>query len=178
MIHVKSPADKILTMIIKNVKHTSMTVLDSDVWADCPCFRLPLPSLQLFSASGGKIKCHKTILFAISTYSQCDQCIHHYLVCVRSMCVHICPVQAALITSFHVMTPHSCPFSVINRRCSPVTLMIQWAWQNTHKHAHTRGTPQQKQTHNVKETEVSHQFILTAPALRCFQESDVAVQVE
>lgn len=63
------------------------------------------------------------------------------------LCVHIVSVSGVFSSiwfmygccpcagcSFNVMTPHSRPLSVINRHCSTVTLMIQWAWQNTHKH--------------------------------------------
>jgi len=61
MIWVKSPADE---LIIKmgNTNWCLFWVCDSDVWANCPCIRLPSPSLRLFSSSRRKIWCQKNIL--------------------------------------------------------------------------------------------------------------------
>lgn len=145
-------------------------VCDSDVWANCPCIRLPSPSLRLFSSSGRKIRCHKNIL-NIHIVSVSSVFISIWFV-YGCMCVYkFVVVQTALITSFHVMTPHSRPLSVINRRCSPVTLMMQWAWQNTRRIIEEHWTKKHTQVNKLP-------FILTAPALQCFQESDVAAQVE
>lgn len=66
----------------------------------------------------------------------------------KHVCVCVCTcLLAELLTSLHVMMPHSLPFSVTNTCCSLTTLMMQWAWQQHVSHAHMI-SKQQTQEHN------------------------------